>query len=644
MRILSVLVSICALFMAATASAAPPQQMVETTWRLLDYIAVDYAGAVEDGRVISEFEYAEMEEFSNTVGENLGSLRAGPAKQDLVGQAQALEQLIRAKQRPDRVARAARSLAADLLEAYPVPLAPRSAPDVTRGAALYQEHCASCHGSTGQGNGPDAAGMDPPPIDFTDRERAGQRSIFALEQVIAQGLEGTEMKSFRDLPSQDRWALAFHTGRFAYNSALAREGRLLWQGEPSLRQKIPDLKTLVSLTPQALAAEVGEEKALALTAYLRSSPQALERSSAGSLALTRTRLAQSVAAYRRGDADEAERLALSAYLDGFEPVEPILAARDASLMRQIEGAMGDLRASIGRGEPADEVAERAAVLDDLFTQAEARLSAKADSGLSTFLSALTILLREGVEALLVVIAMVAFLRKSDRRDALRYVHGGWIVALVAGVLTWIAATEFIAISGASREITEGFGGVLAAVILVSVGIWMHGKSHADAWQRYIKEKMTKSLTRGSAWFLFGLAFLVVYREVFETILFFAAMWTEGAEAAVMGGAAVGAGLLAVLAWVMMRYSLRLPITEFFRYSSILIAVLAVVLAGKGVAALQEAGLLDVTPVDAVPQIDFLGLYPSAQVIGAQVLVALALVLGFWINGRAVERRQAQRAG
>lgn len=644
MRLLSLILSIFGLLAAASSDAAAPQRTVETTWRLLDYIAVDYAEAIENGRIVNEFEYAEMEEFSKTVGENMGALRATPAKQDLVSDAQALRRLIEAKERPARVAAAARALAAGLLDAYPVPLAPQSAPDLARGAALYQERCASCHGSTGRADGPDAAGLDPSPIDFTDRERASQRSIFALEQVIAQGLEGTEMKSFRDLPPQDRWALAFHAGRFAYPDALAREGKLLWQGDPSLREKIPDLKTLVSLTPQALAARIGNDRAAALTAFLRSSPQALEQGSADSLGLTRTRLAQSVAAYRRGDADEAERLALSAYLDGFEPVEPILAARDGALMRQIEGAMGELRAAIGRGRPASEVAEQAALLDDLFTQAEARLGAEADSGFATFLSALTILLREGIEALLVVIAMVAFLRKSDREDALPYVHGGWVAALVAGVLTWVAATEFIAISGASRELTEGFGGVLAAVILVSVGIWMHGKSHTDAWQRYIKEKMGKALTKGSAWFLFGLAFLVVYREAFETILFYAAMWTDGAEAAVMSGAAVGAGLLAVLAWATMRYSLRLPITQFFRYSSILIAILAVVLAGKGIAALQEAGFLGVTPVDAVPQIDFLGIYPTTQVVGAQVLVALVVILGFWMNDRAIRQRQGQRAG
>src|SRR3546814_19244915 len=105
-----------------------------------------------------------------------------------------------------------------------------------------------------------------------------------------------------------------------------------------------------------------------------------------------------------------------------------------------------------------------------------------------------------------------------------YVHGGWVAALLAGIATWAAATYVINVSGASRELTEGFGALFAAAVLLSVGIWMHGKAQAGAWQRYIREKLSKALSRRSAWFLFGLTFVVVYREVFETILFYQALW------------------------------------------------------------------------------------------------------------------------
>ena len=135
-----------------------------------------------------------------------------------------------------------------------------------------------------------------------------------------------------------------------------------------------------------------------------------------------------------------------------------------------------------------------------------------------------------------VIAMVAFLRKAGRTEAMPYVHGGWVGALLAGAATWMAATWLVEISGASRELTEGFAALFAAAVLVSVGIWMHGKAQAEEWRRYIATKMQGALSRGSAWFLFGLAFIVVYREVFETILFYAALWTADNGGTIAAGA------------------------------------------------------------------------------------------------------------
>ena len=200
-------------------------------------------------------------------------------------------------------------------------------------------------------------------------------------------------------------------------------------------------------------------------------------------------------------------------------------------------------------------------------------------------------------------------------------------------MTWAVATYAIGISGASRELTEGFGSLLAAAILLSVGIWMHGKSQAAEWRRYIAEKMQGALSRGSAWFLFGLAFIVVYREVFETILFFAALWTPDNGATILAGALSAVAVLGGIAWAMLRYSRTLPITPFFRYSAILIAILTVVLAGKGIGALQEAGILPVTPVAGVPRMAMLGLFPTAEAIGAQLAAIAAILLGFRLAGK-----------
>ncbi len=606
---------------------------VQTAWRLLDYIAVDYSGAVEGGGVKSASEYAEMTEFAASVSSRLATLPPKPERAALLVGTARLQGVIARKGTPQEVATLAHGLAADLLQAYPVPLAPVAPPDFARGTVLFGSTCAACHGATGDGHGPNAAKLSTPPIAFTDADRARQRSVFALYQVITQGIDGTAMQSFADLPSGDRWALAFRAGTFAFTDQQAREGERLWKADASLRQRIPDLKTLVGLTPASLANGIGEKRALAVMAYLRRHPEAVIEQTPASLSLVRQKLAASLDAARRGDRRAAKELALSAYLDGFEPVEPTLGARDATLLSRIEGAMGEYRAAVDHGAAPDNLANRALVLNGLFDDAEAALAPSASSSASTFLGAFTILLREGMEALLIVVAMIAFLRKAERSEVLPYVHGGWAGALAAGLLTWVVATYAIGISGASRELTEGFGSLFAAVVLLSVGIWMHGKAQADQWQRYIREKMTHALSGRSAWFLFGLAFVVVYREVFETILFYAALWTQGNGGALLAGAGAAVAVLGVIAWAMLRYSRQLPIAKFFAYSSWLMAGLTVVLAGKGVAALQEAGIIDIAPIADAPRLSILGLFPTWQSIVAQLLMALAIVAGFSLNRR-----------
>lgn len=293
------------------------------------------------------------------------------------------------------------------------------------------------------------------------------------------------------------------------------------------------------------------------------------------------------------------------------------------------------RSAIANGTQAQ--AEAAAQkLDYLFAEVEKELGGESAAPLTTFLGSLTILLREGLEALLIVVGMVAFLKKANRTDVLRYVHGGWIVALAAGGLTWAVATYFVNISGASREVTEGLSSLFAALVLLSVGLWMHQKSAAGRWQAYLKEKLFSGMSKRSAWALFGLSFIAVYREVFETVLFYSALSADGNGNALLGGFGLGMGLLAILAWVMLRTSARMPIGKFFSISSILVAVLAVVLAGKGVAGLQEAGWLGASPIMA-PRIELLGMYPSAETVVAQLIVLLIAISGFTINAYRARR-------
>ncbi|MGH8085556.1 MAG: FTR1 family protein [Lysobacter sp.] len=622
------LATLLVLAFAPVAYAQSPGQEAAVVWRLLDYIAVDYAGAVQDGTVINPAEYAEMQEFATTASEKIVTLPANARKSELREGAAHLIELIEGHASPDGVARQARSLATTLVAAYPVPLAPSQPPDVARGAALYQQMCTACHGVTGAGDGPAAAGMDPPPIDFTDEARARERSLFGLYQVITQGLEGTAMTSYAHLSDQDRWALAFHVGQFAYPAEEAPE---LPKGDAN---PIATLQELVQITPATLANEVGEQQARAITAFLRRHPAASLPATDSQLSLAHARLSNAVAAYARGDRPAAKSAALSAYLDGFEPVEPQLATRAPDLMRDIEQSMLSLRASIDQQAGLKEVKQRAATTAALLDEAETVLSSKAgNAGWAGFVGALTILVREGLEALLIVIAIVAFLRKAERPDVLPYVHAGWIGALLAGAGTWALATYAVSISGAQREVVEGFSALFAAVVLVSVGLWLHQKSYAGLWQRYLQQKLSRVLSGRSAWFLLVLSFVAVYREVFETILFYSAMWHGGGDnSMILAGFGVGVVILVIVALGMLRFSRKLPIGQFFFWSSLLMAILAVVLTGKGVAALQEAGWLSVAPI-SFPRIDWLGVHPSLQVVLAQAITLLVLTGGLIHNRR-----------
>ena len=635
---LFVIAAFVAALLPALAFAEETAPSAPIAWRLLDYLAVDYPGAVQGGLVISASEYAEMVEFSGSVRDRLAGLPRTEAQPGLIREADALKAAIAGKAPSPEIADRAHKLGSELLQAYPTSLAPAMAPDLARAEKLYVEQCAACHGSTGHADGPSAKGLNPRPVAFSDAGRARQRSVFGLYQVIGQGLDGTAMPSFAQLPTQDRWALAFYVGRFAFDDAQAAAGERIWKSDPDLRAQVPDLKTLTQTAPSVMAEAIGETKADQVTAYLRRNPEAVGAKRSGSLTIARNKLSQSLAAYAAGDSKKAQDLALAAYLDGFEPVEPALTARDSALMARIEGAMGELRATLSRGAPTSTVRLKVERIEALLGAAERALSPEKASLAASFAGAFTILLREGLEALLIVVAMVAFLRKADRRDVLPYVHAGWVSALAAGGLTWAAATYLISISGASRELTEGFGSLISAVVLISVGVWMHGKGRADAWQTYIKEKLSVALSRRSAWFLFLLAFIVVYREVFETILFYAALWSQGGRLAMLSGAGIAVVALALIAWALLSFSKRLPISQFFSYSSLLIAVLAVVLAGKGVAALQEAGLIDIHPLAALPRVEVLGVFPTWEGLGAQLLTIAAIILGFWLSGRRPEAR------
>jgi high-affinity iron transporter len=445
------------------------------------------------------------------------------------------------------------------------------------------------------------------------------------------------MAAFADLSEAQRWGLAFYAASLADDAAVRRRGADLWERGRG-RGALTNLATLATVTSAEMAARHGED-GVALLAYLRARPDLLAPGGGAALAHSTRLLDESLAAYRAGRARRAQDLAVSSYLDGFELVEASLDALDRPLRVTVESEMIRYRTLLRDGAPVGEVEAQAARLQGLLADTQRVLSGAGLSAGPAFASAFVILLREGLEAVLVVAAIVALLVRSGRRDGLPAVHAGWIAALALGVLTWVAASYVVTISGATREVTEGATALTAAAVLLYVGFWMHDKSHAQRWQAYVRSRLQGALGRGATWGLATVSFLAVYREVFETVLFYQALWLQTAPGngqALLGGLASAAVVLTVLSWLIVRGSLRLPLGVFFGATSVALAALAIALAGKGIAALQEAAILPPYPVGG-PRLPVLGLYPDGLGLLVQAGLVVLVVAGFAWHSRTVRR-------
>lgn len=608
-----------------TGSAAELRQLAQ----LAEYIGVDYAEAVKDGQVSNDNEYREMIEFSQLLVEK-SSLSTTDDSEALAVQvqAQALQKAIHNKASVEGVRQLSASLRGTLLGLMPeLTLPDRLLPEDTV-QPLFETHCASCHGRSGLGDGALAAQLDPAPTDFSDKSRALNRSILGLYDAITNGIDDTAMPAFKQLTELERWSLALNVGGLAFQAS----------PPPTSKEFIINLQQLINHHPAQLAFGHTDLTQQAVE-WLRANPERLFRPTQNPLIITRERLMSAQNAHLQDDYAAASELAVSAYLDGFELIENNLDAQDKALRQAIEANMMTLRRLLKEPQSGGDldtlIAETLKLLDD----AERLLAVSTLSSGTLFTASLVILLREGLEALLVVIALTTVLIRTERRDALRYVHMGWIAALLAGGATWAAAQSLINISGASREVMEGFAALLAALVLLYVGIWMHSKTHAAHWQAYIQRNISARLKSGALWGLAALAFVAVYREVFETVLFYQSLLTQAGSAQysfVAGGFVVGGMLLASLAWVLIRYSVKLPIAKFFSTTTYLLLGLAFILMGKAVLALQEAAIIGIAPLPVSFEWDWIGVKSTWQGVLAQMSVLLVFLVFI-----ALSRRQQQ---
>ena len=600
---------------------ADTQQLLQ----LIDYVGVDYAEAIENGKVINQAEYSEMLDFSQGIQQLSIELPEGEVKQKITTDSVTLAGMVKDKVSPQTVSQLTADMRLAIIKGLNIIATPRKQPDIQRAKNLYAENCASCHGADGFGDGIGGMNMEPAPTNFHDYGRHSQRTLYGLYSTITQGVADTGMGSFNEFSDEDRWSLAFYVGQLAVKPELVTAGQAL--GNEGIHSELLDLSVFTVTTPGEAEMNYGNEGS-AVMSYLRTNPESLFKKQSH-LEFSQSRLDDTLEAYRKGDYHQSYQYAVAAYLEGFELIEQGLNAVDSDLRLDIENAMTGIRGEIRARKSYEEIEHQVRSIQNLLSLAKQRLDDRGLSGGAAFASSFFILLREGLEAILLVAALAAFLVKTERRDGLRYLHVGWVGALVAGFLTWWVSVSLIEISGASREITEGVAALLATGVLFYVGYWLQDKTHVAQWKKFIEHNVNRVLTSGALWGLAGLSFIAVYREVFETILFYQALWvqtdTHGHNMA-FAGFGSAAAVLVVFAWLIMKYSIRLPLRQFFSVAGALMLVLAVIFAGKGVAALQEAGYIPISVVD-FPRVDLLGVYPNLQGLLLQAgLIALALFL------------------
>nr|WP_269846537.1 FTR1 family protein [Paenibacillus roseus] len=244
--------------------------------------------------------------------------------------------------------------------------------------------------------------------------------------------------------------------------------------------------------------------------------------------------------------------------------------------------------------------------------------------------AVIILLREGMEALLVLTALLAFLNRTGHADKRKWVWSGVGTGLLLSGLMAVVLTYYIsqAIAGTSRELVEGLTGLMAAVFMLAVGIWLHGKSNARTWNAYMNRQAGGALAKGSLWSLFILSGLAVLREGAETVVIYVGMAASIPMSELLLGILIAFAILAVAGFLIIRFSVRLPLRPFFLAAVVLMNYLVFRFAGESLHSLQVAGYISAHPSDKLLMVEWAGIYPTWETTLTQAVLLIYLVIQF----------------
>ncbi len=593
---------------------------------LVDYIARDYQTGVsaEGGIILKPDEYHEMQDLASLLPDYLERLHIA-AGSPVSTHSHELKQSIDQKKSVSEIRRQAFLLRSDLIKLFSIPTYPVRLPSLSHGREIYQQSCAICHGLDGKAQTPTARQLNPHPAALAAPDILNALSPFQAFNTVSYGIEKTSMPAFAMFSEEDRWAVASYL--FLLRSDLPAPTKAPPKISYQQAMFLTDAEVKNILHEKGLVAgqidhQINQELSQIRHLTYRETP--LTSNASEGIKKSEGQIIKSVEAYQQGDIRKAVDLAVSAYLDGFEQTETLL-----NTLHQGQEVIGRVERGFIRFRQAiRQKGDVPASSQDLLSSLEkGQILLHQRDSLSpslTLLGGFSIIFREGVEAILLLAVIFSVITPLKDKRLKRSIHLSWILALFLGGLTWLLAQE--AMTGAVRENMEGWISLLAAVVLVYVSFWLIAKRDAEKWKRFLIGKI-KNKNKFGFYTVGMIAFLAVYREAFETVLFVEALRAEALQQIIPLGTGVLLGFLSLIliAWIIFRLGKRIPVQIFFGVSGVFLYGLAVVFVGQGIHNLQIASSLPLTtvPFFDLPTVASLGIFPSLESLVAQgILVGI----------------------
>ena len=367
-------------------------------------------------------------------------------------------------------------------------------------------------------------------------------------------------------------------------------------------------------------------------------------------------LDQAYEAAAAGKGDEGATLVNNAYYQYYEKLgfeKNVMNAISGDRVSQVEYQFKMTRKTMRDGGSDREIKQLVGDLKSWLVKDAAILDGGASGNVNGFTKLVTssagqaflILIREGLEALLVVAAVIAYLVKSGNKRFAKWIYLGVVAGLAGSGLVAVLFTFLFGGSGPIQEISEGVCALIATLMLLWTSNWMLNKSSVEAWNNYIRNKTEaavagaqskvesgQSLGLGMIASLAMLSFLAVFREGAETVIFYESIYSMSQDAHGMWVGGLTAAAVLIVIFLILRFtSVKIPIGPFFLVTSIVMAALVVIFAGGGIHALIEGDLIEGTYLSTVPTNDWIGLYPYVETITAQVIAAIAVIVLFVVG-------------